>query len=208
MTKADSNKLFQGIIEDLRNGCEVIIVCFGDSITAGYGVSKGFPHYWKEMIERNYPDARIEIINSGISGDTTMDGLARLDSDVLSYDPDLVTVNFGINDAVMGLDIEEFKKNQERIVSGILKGSGSEVLLLSSQPLESPYYDRLVIRYYRAIAEVAKKMNVGFLNVCETWIKRTQQGIPLSSLILPGLDHPNEEGYKIIAEELMKLFQE
>ncbi|MDD1753826.1 MAG: SGNH/GDSL hydrolase family protein [Methanotrichaceae archaeon] len=208
MTKVDSNSLFKRIIEDLRNGCDVIIVCFGDSITAGYGVSKGFPHYWKEMIEKTYPEARIEIINSGISGDTTMDGLARLDLDVLFYSPDLVTVNFGINDAAMGVDIEEFKKNQEEIVSRILEASGSEVLLLSSQPLESPYYYSIVLRYYKAIAEVAKKMNVGFLDVYEAWIKRTQQGILLSSLILPGLDHPNEEGYKIIAEELMKLFQE
>jgi len=208
MTKVDSNSLFKRIIEDLRNGCDVIIVCFGDSITAGYGVSKGFPHYWKEMIEKTYPEARIEIINSGISGDTTMDGLARLDLDVLFYSPDLVTVNFGINDAAMGVDIEEFKKNQEEIVSRILEASGAEVLLLSSQPLESPYYDSMVLGYYKAIAEVAKKMNVGFLDVYEAWIKRTQQGILLSSLILPGLDHPNEEGYKIIAEELMKLFQE
>ena len=204
--KTVSSKVLRRIVEDLRDGCEVIIVCFGDSITAGYGVTRGFPFYWKGMLQSDYPDSRIDIINSGLSGDTTIDGLARLESDVLSHNPDLVTVNFGINDAVMGIDIEDFKKNEEKIVSLIQGECGSEILLLSSPPLESSYHDKLMMRYNRAVAEVAGKMNVRFLNIYEAWIKRIQEGASNSSLILPGLDHPNEEGYKIIAEEIMNFF--
>ena len=49
-------------------------------------------------------------------------------------------------------------------------------------------------------------MDVGFVDVCGAWMRLAQEGTPLSSLILPGLDHPNEAGYRIIAGELMRLF--
>jgi lysophospholipase L1-like esterase len=159
-------------LDDLRNGYEVTIVCFGDSITAGYGVRKGYPYFWKEMLQKKYPDAMIELINSGVSGDTTIDGLARLDLAVLFYQPDLVTINFGINDAVMGLGISEFKANLKKIIQGILEGAGSDVLLLSSQPLETPNYDELVLKYYKTIANVADEMKIGFVDVYMAWMER------------------------------------
>jgi lysophospholipase L1-like esterase len=64
----------------------------------------------------------------------------------------------------------------------------------------------LVLDYYQAIERVASEMDVGFVDVYAAWMERVRGGTPLSSLILPGLDHPNEAGYRIIAEELMKLF--
>ena len=146
------------------------------------------------------------MINSGISGDTSQDGQARLDWAALSYEPDLVTINFGINDCALGLDLEEFEMNFVKMVRRIRAGPNSEILLLSSQPLETPPYDRLVLDYYQAVQRVAKQMDVGFVDVYGAWMRRVQAGTPLGSLILPGLDHPNEAGYKIIAEELMRLF--
>ena len=191
---------------DLEAGADVTIVAYGDSITAGFAVRRGFPSFWKQMLKEKYPEAGVEMINSGISGDTTLDGLSRLDWAALSYEPDLVTINFGINDCVLGLGLEEFEMNLVEMVRRIRAEPGSEVLLLSSQPLETPPYDRLVLDYYQAIERVAKEMDVGFVDVHGAWMRRVGQGTPLSSLILPGLDHPNEAGYRIIAEELMRLF--
>lgn len=191
---------------DLQAGADVTIVAFGDSITAGFAVRRGFPSYWKQMLAEKYPEASIEMINSGISGDTSMDGLARLDYSVLSYEPDLITINFGINDCVLGLGLEEFEANFVEMVRRIRSGPGSEILLLSSEPLETPPYDRMVLDYYQAVQRVAKQMDVGFVNVFAAWMKVVNAGTPLSGLILSGLDHPNEAGYRIIAEELMRLF--
>ena len=191
---------------DLQSGCNVTIVAFGDSITAGFAVRRGFPSFWKQMLAEKYAEANVEMINSGISGDTSMDGLARLDWAVLSYEPDLVTINFGINDCVLDLGLEEFEMNFVEMVRRIRAGPNSEILLLSSQPLETPPYDRMVLDYYQAVERVAKEMDVGFVDVYGAWMQRVNAGTPLSSLILPGLDHPNEAGYRIIAEELMKLF--
>jgi lysophospholipase L1-like esterase len=194
-------------LANLRNGCDVTIVAYGDSITAGYAVRRGFPTFWKEKLVQKYPDVRIEMINSGVSGDTTMDGVARLDWAVLSYEPDLVTINFGINDCVFGLDLEEFEANFVEMIRRIRSGPASEILLLSSQPLETPPYDRRVLDYYQAIERVAKEMDAGFVDVNRAWMDRVKAGTPLGSFIIPGLDHPNEAGYRIIAEELMKLFK-
>jgi len=191
---------------DIESGADATIVCFGDSITAGYAVRRGFPSFLLESLRQRFPDSKIEMINSGISGDTSQDGLSRLDWAVLSYEPDLVTINFGINDCVLGLSLEEYEMNLVEMVRRIRAGPDSEILLLSSQPLESPPYDQRVLDYYQTVERVAKEMNVGFVDVYGAWMKRVQAGMPLDSLILPGLDHPNEAGYRIIAEELMSLF--
>ncbi|HQJ62040.1 MAG TPA: SGNH/GDSL hydrolase family protein [Methanothrix soehngenii] len=191
---------------DIESGADATIVCFGDSITAGYAVRRGFPSFLLESLRQRFPDSKIEMINSGISGDTSQDGLSRLDWAVLSYEPDLVTINFGINDCVLGLSLEEFEMNLVEMVRRIRAGPDSEILLLSSQPLESPPYDQRVLDYYQTVERVAKEMNVGFVDVYGAWMKRVRAGMPLDSLILPGLDHPNEAGYRIIAEELMSLF--
>ena len=192
--------------QELESGADATIVCFGDSITAGYAVRRGFPSFLLESLRQRFPDSKIEMINSGICGDTSQDGLGRLDWAVLSYEPDLVTINFGINDCVLVLSLEEFEMNLVEMVRRIRAGPDSEILLLSSQPLESPPYDQRVLDYYQTVERVAKEMNVGFVDVYGAWMKRVRVGMPLDSLILPGLDHPNEAGYRIIAEELMSLF--
>ena len=202
----DQRRFVSRTRSDLEAGADVTIVAYGDSITAGFAVRRGFPSFWKEMLDEKYPEAGLEMINSGISGDTTLDGLSRLDWAVLSYEPDLVTINFGINDCVLGLGLEEFEMNLVEMVRRIRAGPDSEILLLSSQPLESPPYDQRVLDYYQTVERVAKEMNVGFVDVYGAWMKRVRVGMPLDSLILPGLDHPNEAGYRIIAEELMSLF--
>ena len=202
----DQRRFVSRTRSDLEAGADVTIVAYGDSITAGFAVRRGFPSFWKEMLDEKYPEAGLEMINSGISGDTTLDGLSRLDWAALSYEPGLVTINFGINDCVLGLGLEEFEMNLVEMVRRIRAGPGSEVLLLTSQLLETPPYDRLVLDYYQAIERVAREMDVGFVDVHGAWMRRVEQGTPLSSLILPGLDHPNEAGYRIIAEELMRLF--
>ncbi len=189
----------------LRAGDDVVIVAFGDSITAGYAVRHGFPYFWKQALQEKYPAARIEMHNEGVSGDTTWDGLARLELSVLYHKPDLVTMNFGINDAAYGISLRDLRANIVKMVETILE-CGSEVILLSSQPLLTPYYKELVLDYYHALGEIAEALGVGFVDVYAAWMERVRSGIPLESLILEGLDHPNEDGYKIIADELMKLF--
>ena len=123
-------KIVEKTRANLESGCNVTIVAFGDSITAGYCVRRGFPSFWKESLGKKYPEAVVEMINAGNSGDTSMDGLARLDWSVLSYEPDLVTINFGINDCALGLGLEEFEMNFVEMVRRVRSGFGDSPALL------------------------------------------------------------------------------
>ncbi len=184
----------------LGEGEEARIVLFGDSITAGFAVRRGFDHFWLSMLKETYPKAAVAMRNQGACGATSFDGLARLDGSVVAHNPDLVTVNFGINDMYSGIRLGEFKGNLIEIVES------PELLLLSSEPLMTPKFDRIVLGYYQVLEDVAEEMGVGFVDVYGAWMRRVAEGVPLDSLILPGLDHPNELGYRIIAEELMRFF--
>lgn len=73
------------------------LVAFGDSITRGIGVPEDMQK-WTEIIREGLA---IKLVNSGIGGNTSLQGLERIDKDVLSYKPDFVTICFGMNDHCM-----------------------------------------------------------------------------------------------------------
>jgi acyl-CoA thioesterase-1 len=104
------------------------IVALGDSLTAGYGLApeEAFPAQLQARLRALGVDA--EIVNAGVSGDTTAGGLARLDW-VLADKPDYVLVELGANDALRGLDPAAAKANLAKILAGI-EAKGAKPLLL------------------------------------------------------------------------------
>jgi len=78
------------------------IICFGDSVTFGWNLSYdcSYPFLLEQHLLTDYPD--VMVINSGIGGNTVIDGLARIKKNVLKYNPELVILNFGLNDAMLG----------------------------------------------------------------------------------------------------------
>jgi len=83
----------------------VRIVCFGDSVTGVYyhtGGRRAWPDMLGIALKEQYPKAKIEVFNAGISGNTTVKALERIDRDVIARKPHLVAVMFGLNDLVNG----------------------------------------------------------------------------------------------------------
>ncbi len=104
-----------------------MIVCFGDSLTAGYGTEAGqsYPDYLQADLDKlGY---RYRVVNAGISGNTTKDGLERVGS-ILAMKPAVIVVEFGGNDGLRGLRIEDSRANLDKIV-GTLKASGARIVL-------------------------------------------------------------------------------
>ncbi|HEX6496378.1 MAG TPA: arylesterase [Acidobacteriaceae bacterium] len=104
-----------------------VVVAFGDSLTAGYGTDAG--NSYPDFLEHDL-DAKgfhYRVVNAGISGNTTKDGVERLD-DVLALKPALVIVAFGGNDGLRGLPIESTHKNLDQIVS-TLQHAGIKIVL-------------------------------------------------------------------------------
>jgi acyl-CoA thioesterase I len=121
-----------------------LVVFFGDSITQGYGVREGdsFP----SLVAR---DLGITFVNAGVPGDTTAAGLARLDRDILPRRPRLTLVEFGGNDFLRRVPLEETLQNLEAIVSRLItEGSMVVILEVNVGLMGDPY-----LKGYRAVAE-------------------------------------------------------
>jgi acyl-CoA thioesterase-1 len=106
---------------------EIVIVAFGDSLTAGYGLSSSDAFPVRLELALRQAGKRVRVINSGVSGDTTAGGRARL-AWVLAEKPDAAIVELGANDAMRGIDPEEASRNLSAILSE-LKQRNVRVLL-------------------------------------------------------------------------------
>ncbi|SDZ94439.1 acyl-CoA thioesterase-1 [Desulfuromusa kysingii] len=106
---------------------ELRIVVLGDSLTAGYGLPQeaAFPARLEEALKHR--GRQVRVVNAGVSGDTSMGGLARLDWS-LGDDPDLMIVELGANDALRGLSPQQTRENLDRLLAR-LQQQGVQALL-------------------------------------------------------------------------------
>ena len=187
-------------IAKLQSGSDVTIVALGDSLTSGWMVARGYTEFLRDMLMGRFPKADVRIINSGIPGDTATGGLYRLQQDALSYSPDLVLVQFALNDAFCGCSLAEFRVAIEAIVERIRQESSAEVLLLTSTlPADDSELD-VVAPFYAVLKDIAREKGCGVALVDEHWADAIAGGTPHDSLVLYDRVHPSEAGYLLMAE--------
>jgi acyl-CoA thioesterase I len=137
-----------------------VIVAFGDSLTAGYGADPGdaYPDYLeKDLNAKGY---HYQVINQGVSGNTTKDGVDRL-QEALRLKPVLVIVAFGGNDGLRGLPIASTRENLDQIVATVLHSGAKVVLGGITMP---PNYGSDYIRQFnQTYALLAAKYHVPLL---------------------------------------------
>ena len=175
-----------------------VIVAFGDSLSAGFGVDPGYsyPDYLQKEIDRR--GYKYRVVNAGISGDTTTDGLERIQT-VLALKPVIVILEFGGNDGLRGVPVESSRANLEQMVL-VLQKAGVQIVLagMTLPPNYGPEY----IRAFQAIyQDLAKKYK-----------------LPLIPFLLEGVGghaglmqrdgiHPNAEGSRIVAGNVMQVLE-
>jgi len=159
------------------------IVCFGDSITAGYGVGP-------ELAFPALVSARVDaaVVNAGVDGNTTRNALARLEGDVLAHHPRVVIVQFGGNDFRKKIDKQETFANLDSIVDRITE-DGAMVIMLEMR------IGLLRDEYLDGFKEIAEKHRVLLIRNFMAGILGNQR------LTLEGI-HPNAEGHEIIADRV------
>ena len=137
-----------------------VLVCFGDSLTAGLGTEPGqsYPDYLQTALDRLHYSYRVD--NQGVSGNTTKDGVERL-PDLLALHPSVVVVEFGGNDGLRGLRIEDSRANLDKIVS-TLKGAGIKVAL-AGITLPPDYGQDYIREFNKTYSVIAKKYRVPML---------------------------------------------
>jgi len=173
-----------------------VLVCFGDSLTAGAGTDAGqsYPDYLQGALDQRHIRYRVD--NQGVSGDTTKDGVARI-VNVLMQRPVIVVVEFGGNDGLRGLPIADTRANLDRIVAAI-KDSGAQVVLagISLPPDYGPDYIRQFDAIYPAIA---KRYHVPLL----PFLFKDVYGVP--GMMQADRTHATASGNQQVARNLLPL---
>ncbi len=161
------------------------IVCFGDSITFGYGAEPG----------GDYPSALIKmtsipVINAGIDSDTSTEALKRIKSDVLSRDPLLVIVEFGGNDFLRKIPQEVTLNNMREIIDTIqTQGAMVAVVDISTE---------MILKQYRsAFYNLAREKGAIF-------IPSILSGIITNPRLKSDFIHPNADGYNVISQRIYR----
>ena len=140
-----------------------VIVAFGDSLTAGYGVEAGlsYPDFLQKELDQR--GLKWRVVNMGISGDTTTDGANRV-TDVLAANPAVVILEFGGNDGLRGLPLETTRVNLDQMAGELVKGGAKVVLAgMTLPPNYGPEYIRPFEKIYVDLAAKYKLPRIRFL---------------------------------------------
>ena len=222
---------------DLYGKRQPSIAFLGDSVTHGcFGLyvkdgdihtyvesGKAYHQKVKEILAVLYPTVPITIINAGISGDTAEGGLKRLDRDVLSYEPDLVIVCFGLNDSQQEeAGIKKYTDSLKKIFDNVKKTEKEVIFLtpnLKAASAEIKFEDKLkkmaediienekagwLDKYLDAARALCAEEMVPICDCNRIWNIFKDNGIKVNDLLSNRLNHPIEEMHFMFAYELVR----
>ncbi len=184
----------------LKAGEAVKIVAFGDSITAGGDASKPeliFWRRWADGLQRKYPRARVTAVNGATGGDSTAQGLQRLQAKVLDQKPDLVLIGFGMNDHnVNGVPVPQYEQNLKQMIGRIRRATAAEVVLFSAFPPNPKWKfgSHHMADYAAATGRIARKTHCAYADVFNNWQTLAARKKP-EDLLGNNINHPNDFGH-------------
>ena len=194
-----------------KNGLKIILILFlsfsysitadtkkllilGDSISAGYGLKES--ENWVQLLETSLNASSIElkIINSSISGDTTIGGLSRIESDLKKHNPNFVLVELGGNDALRGYPIDRIKTNLLKIIDASLAAKANPIIMQIRIP---PNYGKNYVAAFESIySEIAVEKNIPKMSFL-----LEEVALDKSLMQLDGI-HPNSRAQPLIAKQV------
>lgn len=170
-----------------------------------------------------YPEVPVNIINAGVSGTGATSGLSRLERDILSHNPDLVVVCFGLNDCRNGVEeIEKYKNALSEIFDKIVN-SGKEAIFMTPNMLNtsiSPHINNDMIldtakelmdiqnngimdEYMNVAKQVCLEKGVRICDCYEKWKQLYNSGVNVTELLSNKLNHPSREMHWLFAYMLV-----
>jgi acyl-CoA thioesterase-1 len=171
-----------------------VLVCFGDSITAGYGLQTGqaFPDALQRDLDiRGY---HYQVNNQGTSGATTKDAVASVRS-ILALHPEVVIVEFGGNDGLRGVPPDQTRRNLDQVLTAL--DSAHIKILLAGITLPPNYGQDYIRQFEQVFRELAQKHHIAFVPM----IYKDLVNVP--GTIQPDGIHPTAKGSEIVAKTLL-----
>jgi acyl-CoA thioesterase-1 len=158
---------------------EKIILCFGDSITAGYGLednSEAYPGVLQAKIDSlNW---NFEVINSGLSGETTSGGLSRINW-ILNQQIDYFILELGANDGLRGIPLDETRSNLKKIIETVQSKDDRITIILAGMELPPNMGEEYITEFRTIFSELARNVRPPIHSVYFKqcwWCARTQSG--------------------------------
>jgi acyl-CoA thioesterase-1 len=174
-----------------QNTEEKVILFFGNSLTAGYGIDPedAFPGLVQSALDSLGKEYKV--INGGLSGETTAGGLSRLDW-FLEEEPYLFVLELGGNDGLRGILLSETKKNLLSIIDKVKSKYPNTKIILAGMQIPPNMGQEYTDEFKKIYPSVAKEKNVTLI----PFLLEGVAGNP--DLNLPDGIHPTEEGHKIV----------
>ena len=174
------------------------IVCFGDSITAGHGLPEGqaYPDYLEKNLDAQ--GYHYKVVNEGTSGATTKDALAELPF-VLRMHPAVVIVEFGGNDGLRGLPVEDTRSNLDQVLTGLERAHVK--ILLAGITLPPDYGQDYIRSFDQIFRDLAARHHVALVPMLYVNLVNVPGTIQSDGI------HPTAKGSKIIAETLFPVLK-
>lgn len=191
----------QNCMERAANGEELNIAFFGGSITQGSLASSDkltYAYHVYEWWQKNFPKAKFNYINGGIGGTTSHFGVSRVKDDLLMYNPDVVVIDFSVNDD--NNNAELFQETYEGLIRNILNWPSKPAIIV----LNNVYYDTGINMqsYHNAVADY---YGIPHVSIKDTIYPKIKSGNIKRIDISPDGLHPNDKGHLLVANEIIKL---
>lgn len=189
----------------------VNIVCHGHSVPAGYfrtpavHTFDAYPYLLHRGLARRFPHAVINVIVTGIGGENSEQGAKRFRRDVLNLRPDVVTIDYGLNDRAIGL--ARSQRAWRRMIEMALARHVWVILLTPTPDLTARLNDPNdpLNQHARQIRRLAAQYHTGLVDSLALFEAKVRSGTPLKDLMAQS-NHPNRRGHEIVAAGLLKWF--
>lgn len=188
------------------------LVFHGHSVPSGYfktpvvNTLEAYPYQLLKKMKSVYPYAVINVITTSIGGENSLSGEKRFESEVLVHKPDVLFIDYALNDRGIGLE-----KSYEAWNSMIKKALNEDikvVLLTPSPDLHVHIFDENseLEKHATQIKRLADENKIGLVDSYESFKSRVMAGDDISGY-MSQFNHPNEKGHLLIANEIYKLFK-
>jgi len=185
------------------------IVCHGHSVPAGYfktpavDTLNAYPHLLHVGLTERFPHAVINVIVTAIGGEASEAGEKRFARDVLCHQPDVITIDYALNDRRLGLE-----RAKAAWLSMIRQAKGVKLILLTPTPDQSAKLDDPadpLNQHAGQIRALAARNGIALVDSLAAFKARLAAGDRLGDL-MSQVNHPNRKGHDLVAAELLKWF--
>lgn len=210
--------------DSVTQGCFEIYTNAKNEIVPVFDQSAAYETDFSKIMAHLYPNAPITVINAGISGNTAVQGLQRLERDVISHKPDLAVVCFALNDSVGGLDgldryicalseiFSQLKENKVEIIFMTPNMMATEVdhriqpgvIRDAAEICCAVQRDGVLDQYIEAARKLCKEQEIPVCDCYHIWKQLNNAGVDTNSLLSNQINHPTREMNWLFAFELVK----